>query len=282
MRIISTVSEMQATANSLRSQGKTIGFVPTMGFLHEGHLSLMRTARSADIVVASIFVNPTQFGPSEDFDRYPRDVEGDRAKCESAGVDILFLPEVKEMYPDTPSVFVTVDGISELLEGAIRPGHYRGVATVVTKLFHAVKPHTAFFGQKDFQQCAVIKRMVQELNMDVQIAVQPTIRERDGLAMSSRNTYLSAEERRSAPVIFRALSAAEQLVQAGIVGIEKIKKKVQDTLLEEKEMRIDYVEVVDPETLAPLSEAQANMAVLVAVRLGRTRLIDNIVLKAGN
>lgn len=282
MRIISTVSEMQAAANSLRSQGKTIGFVPTMGFLHEGHLSLMRTARSADIVVASIFVNPTQFGPSEDFDRYPRDVEGDRAKCESAGVDILFLPEVKEMYPDTPSVFVTVDGISELLEGAIRPGHYRGVATVVTKLFHAVKPHTAFFGQKDFQQCAVIKRMVQELNMDVQIAVQPTIRERDGLAMSSRNTYLSAEERRSAPVIFRALSAAEQLVQAGIVEIEKIKKKVQDTLLEEKEMRIDYVEVVDPETLAPLSEAQANMAVLVAVRLGRTRLIDNIVLKAGN
>lgn len=282
MRIISTVSEMQAAANSLRSQGKTIGFVPTMGFLHEGHLSLMRTARSADIVVASIFVNPTQFGPSEDFDRYPRDAEGDRAKCESAGVDILFLPEVKEMYPDTPSVFVTVDGISELLEGAIRPGHYRGVATVVTKLFHAVKPHTAFFGQKDFQQCAVIKRMVQELNMDVQIAVQPTIRERDGLAMSSRNTYLSAEERRSAPVIFRALSAAEQLVQAGIVEIEKIKKKVQDTLLEEKEMRIDYVEVVDPETLAPLSEAQANMAVLVAVRLGRTRLIDNIVLKAGN
>lgn len=279
MKIIATIAEMQKNSQALRREGKTIGFVPTMGFLHEGHLSLMRQARrECDVVVASIFVNPTQFGPSEDLDRYPRDEAGDRAKCASAGVDLLFMPDAKEMYPEKPSVFVSVEGISDVLEGAIRPGHYRGVATVVAKLFHSVLPHVAFFGQKDFQQCVVIKRMVKGLDMDVRIAVQPTVREADGLAMSSRNTYLSPEERRIASTIFRALSAAEQMAKSGEKEPEKLKRKMQAVLQEEKSLVPEYIEVVDPESLAPLPSAAPAMALLIAVRLGRTRLIDNILL----
>jgi pantoate--beta-alanine ligase len=277
MQIITTISEMQSLAESLRRQGKTIGFVPTMGFLHEGHLSLMRRARQeCDAVVASIFVNPTQFGPQEDFDRYPRDDEGDRAKCGSAGVDILFMPSAAEMYPEKPSVFVDVEGISDILEGAARPGHFRGVATVVSKLFHIAKPHTAYFGQKDYQQCAVIRGMVKGLNMDVKIAVLPTVREQDGLAMSSRNSYLSAEERRAAAVIYRALSSAGQLVKAGVKEPEKLKNKMQAILREERGISIDYIEIVDCESLVPRAVIQENMVVLVAVRLGRIRLIDNL------
>src|ERR1700690_2542996 len=214
MKIIASISEMQSLAHALRSEGGTIGFVPTMGFLHEGHLSLMRRARQeCDIVVVSIFVNPTQFGPGEDLGRYPRDEAGDRSKCEAAGVDVLFMPTASGMYPDAPSVFITGEGTSDVLEGAVRPGHFRGVATVVAKLFNIVKPHKAFFGRKDYQQCAVIRRMVKGLDMDVDIEVLPTVREPDGLAMSSRNSYLSAEERRKAAVIHRALSAAEQLAR---------------------------------------------------------------------
>ncbi len=277
MQIITTISEMQSLAESQRRQGKTIGLVPTMGFLHEGHLSLMRRARQeCDTVVASIFVNPTQFGPQEDFDRYPRDDEGDRAKCGSAGVDILFMPKASEMYPEKPSVFVDVEGISDILEGAARPGHFRGVATVVSKLFHIVKPHTAYFGQKDYQQCAVIRRMAKCLNMDVKIAVLPTVREQDGLAMSSRNSYLSTEERRAAAAIYRALSSAGQLVKAGVKEPEKLKNKMQAVLQEERGISIDYIEIADCESLAPLAVVQENMVVLVAVRLGRTRLIDNL------
>jgi pantoate--beta-alanine ligase len=277
MQIITTIPEMQSLAESLRRQGKTIGFVPTMGFLHEGHLSLMRRARQeCDAVVASIFVNPTQFGPQEDFDRYPHDDEGDRAKCGSAGVDILFIPSAAAMYPEKPSVFVDVEGISDILEGAARPGHFRGVATVVSKLFHIVKPHTAYFGQKDYQQCAVIRRMVKCLNMDVKIAVLPTVREQDGLAMSSRNSYLGAEERRAAAAIYRALSSAGQLVKAGVKEPEKLKNKIQAVLQEERGISIDYIEIVDCESLVPRAVVQENMVVLVAVRLGRTRLIDNL------
>ena len=192
MKIITTISEMQSHDDALRKQGRTIGLVPTMGFLHEGHVSLMRRARQeCDVVVVSIFVNPTQFGPNEDLDRYPRDDAGDRSKCEAAGVNVLFMPTAAGMYPDAPSVFVTVEGISDVLEGAVRPGHFRGVATVVAKLFNIVKPHKAFFGQKDYQQCAVIRRMVKGLDMDVDVEVLSTVREPDGLAMSSRNSYLS-------------------------------------------------------------------------------------------
>ncbi len=270
---------MQFRAESLRKQGRTIGFVPTMGFLHEGHLSLMRRARrDCDTLVVSIFVNPTQFGPGEDFDRYPRDESGDRNKCESAGVDILFMPTAAEMYPAKPSVFVTPEGISGILEGAVRPGHFRGVATVVAKLFHIVKPHSAYFGQKDYQQCAVIKRMVGELNLDVDIVVLPTVREPDGLAMSSRNSYLNADERHAAASIYRALSAAEHLAKAGVKEPEKLRNKMRAVFAEEKSVTIDYIEIADVESLESLETMRQGAVILVAVRLGKTRLIDNLVL----
>jgi pantoate--beta-alanine ligase len=279
MKIITAISEMQFIAESLCKEGKRIGFVPTMGFLHEGHLSLMRTARQeCDVVVASIFVNPTQFGPNEDLDRYPRDAGGDRKKCETAGVDILFTPAAAEMYPEKPTVFVTVEGISDILEGAVRPGHFRGVATVVAKLFNIVKPHRAYFGQKDFQQCVVIKRMLKGLNLEVEVVVLPTVREADGLAMSSRNSYLSPEERRAAASLYRALSAARDLFKAGARDIEKLKEKMQAVLREEKDITIDYVEVADPDTLESLSETKDRMVFLIAVRLRGTRLIDNLLL----
>jgi pantoate--beta-alanine ligase len=277
MQIISTIIEMQSLAESFRKEGKRIGFVPTMGFLHEGHLSLIRQARQEnDVVVTSIFVNPTQFGPMEDLARYPRDAEGDRKKCEFAGVDILFMPDTKEMYPDKLSVFVCVEGISDVLEGAIRPGHFRGVATVVAKLFHIVKPHRAYFGQKDFQQSAVIKRMVKGLDLDVEVAVLPTMREPDGLAMSSRNSYLDKEQRNKAARLFRALSAAQELVRSGVREPEKVKQKMRAVIAQEKGVEIDYVEVADPDDLAPLETINDRMVLLVAVRIGSTRLIDNL------
>jgi pantoate--beta-alanine ligase len=276
MKTITTITDMQSLAESFQQQGKTIGFVPTMGFLHDGHLSLMHRARQEnDVVVASIFVNPTQFGPNEDMDRYPRDAEGDRTKCGSAGVDVLFLPQAKDMYPDVATVFVTVEGLSEILEGAVRPGHFRGVATVVNKLFNIVKPQRVYFGQKDYQQCAVIKRMVAGLNMAVEIVVMPTVREPDGLAMSSRNVYLKPEERRAAVSLSRALAAAEQLVRTGVNDISAIKKDMQDIILREEGTKVDYIEIADPDTLAPLSRPQEKMVILLAVRIGPTRLIDN-------
>jgi pantoate--beta-alanine ligase len=280
MQIITATSEMQSLADGFRKQGRTIGFVPTMGFLHAGHVSLMQRARQeCDVVVASIFVNPTQFGPNEDFDRYPRDEAGDRATCEAADIDVLFMPTVSAMYPDSPSVFVSVEGISDILEGTARPGHYRGVATVVSKLFHLVKPHKAFFGQKDYQQCAVIKRMVKGLDMDVDVVVLPTVREPDGLAMSSRNSYLSADERRKAAAIYRALSVAEQLAKTGTRQPEALKNKIEAVVREEKGIEIDYLEIADPESLASLASAQDGMVLLIAVRIGRTRLIDNLVIQ---
>lgn len=277
MRTVTAVSDMQSLAEALRKEGKRIGFVPTMGFLHEGHLSLMRKAREeCDVVVVSIFVNPTQFGPGEDLDRYPRDNEGDRRKCGSARVDVLFMPEAKEMYPEGPMVYVTVPGISDVLEGAIRPGHFRGVATVVAKLFNIVKPHRVYFGQKDFQQCVVVKRMVKGLNMDVEVVVLPTVREADGLAMSSRNSYLTTEERRTAAVLFKALTTARDLFSTGVTEPDKLKNKMRAVIQGWPGITIDYVEVADAEDLAPPSTASAGMVLLVAARLGRTRLIDNL------
>jgi len=269
---------MQSLAGSLRREGKRIGFVPTMGFLHEGHLSLMRKAREeCDVAVVSIFVNPAQFGPGEDLDRYPRDAEGDRKKCASAGVDILFMPTAAEMYPAEPMVFVTVEGVSDILEGAARPGHFRGVATVVAKLFHMVKPHRVYFGQKDFQQCVVIKRMVRGLNVDVEVIVLPTVREAGGLAMSSRNSYLSAEERRAAAVLFKALTAGRELFEAGAREPEKLKNKMRAVIQQGGPgIAIDYIEIADRESLSPLPSATNSMVLLVAARLGRTRLIDNL------
>ena len=277
MNIVTTVSEMRSLIGSLRREGKTIGFVPTMGFLHDGHLSLMRAARAQnDVVAASIFVNPTQFGPNEDLARYPRDAEGDRRKCEAARVDVLFLPAAPDMYPGGPPVVVTVEGISDILEGAVRPGHFRGVATVVAKLFHIVQPKRAYFGQKDYQQCAVIKRMVAGLDLDVEVIVLPTVREPDGLAMSSRNVYLDPDRRRKAASLYRALRAGEELVRAGAPEPEKVRRKMRAVLLAEQGVEIDYAEVADPDTLAPLERMQDRVVLLVAARLGSTRLIDNL------
>jgi pantoate--beta-alanine ligase len=279
MQIITAIMGMRPLADTLRREGKRIGFVPTMGFLHEGHLALMRRARQEnDIVVASIFVNPVQFGPNEDLDRYPRDAEGDRAKCVTAGVDILFMPTASEMYPEKPSVFVTVEGISDVLEGAIRPGHFRGVATVVAKLFNIVKPHKAYFGQKDFQQCTVIKRMVIGLDLDVEVIVLPTVRETDGLAMSSRNSYLDPGQRQKATCLFRALRLGEELVKNGVREPETIKQTMRAILVQEKGVEIDYIEVADPDRLAPLERLEGRMVLLLAVRLGGIRLIDNLLL----
>jgi pantoate--beta-alanine ligase len=277
MKTITTISEMRSLADSLRRQGKTIGFVPTMGFLHEGHLSLMKKAREEnDVVVTSIFVNPTQFGPQEDLDRYPRDAEGDARKCGSVGVDHLFLPTSTEMYPAQPSVYVTVEDLSGVLEGAVRPGHFRGVATVVAKLFHIVRPHRAYFGQKDYQQCAVIRRMVQGLDLDVEVIVLRTVRELDGLAMSSRNVYLDGEQRRKAACLYRALRAGEELVRAGTREPEKVRQKMRAVMLAETGVAVDYAEVADPDTLQPLETIADDMVLLVAARIGTTRLIDNM------
>lgn len=277
MKIITTINEMRSFSESHRMRGRKLGFVPTMGFLHEGHLSLMRRARQEnDILVASVFVNPTQFGPSEDLDRYPRDAEGDRAKCEASGVDALFMPQALELYPEKPVVFVTVEGVSEVLEGALRPGHFRGVATIVAKLFNIVKPHRAYFGQKDFQQCVVIKRMVAGLNLDVEVSVLPTVREQDGLAMSSRNSYLNEAERRAAAVIWRALSEGERLFRTGQRDVALLQSAVRGVLTQEPGLPIDYVELVDPDSLLPTAVVESRTVILVAVRVGRTRLIDNL------
>jgi pantoate--beta-alanine ligase len=258
-------------------QGKSIGFVPTMGFLHEGHLSLMRKAREEnDALVASIFVNPTQFGPQEDLDRYPRDAEGDARKCLSVGVDVLFLPTAAEMYPEKPLVSVTVEGLSDVLEGAVRPGHFRGVATVVAKLFHIVMPHRAYFGQKDYQQCAVIRRMVRGLDLDVEVIVLRTVREIDGLAMSSRNVYLDEEHRRKAACLYRALRAGEDLVRAGAREPETVRQKMRAVMLAEQGVQVDYAEIADPDTLQPLETIEDDLVLLVAARIGTTRLIDNM------
>lgn len=277
MRTVTTIAEMQSLAAGLRREGKRIGFVPTMGFLHDGHASLMNQARQeTDIVAVSIFVNPTQFGPTEDLARYPRDGSGDAKKCAAADVDILFLPTAEEMYPGGPSVFVTVDGLSDILEGAIRPGHFRGVATVVTKLFHIVQPHRAFFGQKDYQQCAVIRRMVKGLDLAAEVVVLPTVREPDGLAMSSRNVYLEGPQRQKATTLYRALKAGEELMRSGVLEAEKVRETMRAVLLAEPGVAVDYAEAADPDTLAPLDIMAGRAVLLVAARLGTTRLIDNL------
>lgn len=277
MHIVTSISEMRSRANALRREGRTIGFVPTMGFLHDGHLSLMREARAGnDAVVTSIFVNPTQFGPQEDLGRYPRDADGDREKCRSAGVDILFRPAAAEMYPEPPVVFVTVEGLSDVLEGAVRPGHFRGVATVVAKLFNIVKPHRAYFGQKDYQQCAVIRKMASGLDLDTSIIVLPTLRENSGLALSSRNSYLSEEQRTRAAVLFRSLRAGEALILSGEREPERVRQAMRDILSSEEGVSIDYAEVADPDSLAPLSRIDRSAVLLVAARVGSTRLIDNL------
>jgi len=281
MQVFEKVAAMQQACRELRQSGKTLGLTPTMGALHAGHLSLVRAARAqCDVVATSIFVNPLQFGPKEDLARYPRSFERDCRQLVSEGVELLFAPTVEEMYPPGTSTVVHVEGLSEKLDGKSRPGHFRGVATVVAKLFEIVHPHYAFFGQKDAAQVAVLRKMVRDLDMDVQIVVCPTIREADGLAMSSRNVCLSPEQRQQALCLWRALSHVQSLAAAGEHDPGKPIAAARQVIAAEAAARIDYAEIVDPDTLDPVSDLKRDTLVAVACFIGKVRLIDNILLPA--
>ena len=276
MRVITSVEKMQFFSENLRSQGERIAFVPTMGYFHEGHLHLMKEAKKmADHVVVSIYVNPTQFGPKEDFSRYPRDVERDVKMAEGVSVDVIFYPTNRAMYPKDYQTYVDVEKVTQNLCGMSRPGHFRGVTTVCNKLFNIVKPHVAVFGKKDFQQFMAVKRMVEDLNMDLEIIGLPTVREKDGLAMSSRNKYLSKNERQSALSLVRSLKLAQKLYSGGerrasviINAAEKLIKKSPDTT-------IDYIQICDTKTLKDVNQIKRQAVMALAVKVGKTRLIDN-------
>lgn len=278
MEIVRSVAEAKELARGWRAAGLSVGLVPTMGYLHEGHESLMDAARAAcDRVIVSVFVNPIQFGPDEDFDSYPRNLHRDAAICEAHGAHAVFHPSVEDMYPAGFSTFVEVEGLTDALCGASRPGHFRGVCTVVSKLFNIVQPHRAFFGQKDAQQLAVIKRMVADLNMDVQVVGCPIVREADGLAKSSRNTYLDPQERQAALVLSRAIRAAEQAVYDGQRDAACVRAIIEGTIAAEPLARIDYVQVVDGLTMQPVETIEGSVLVAIAVHIGTTRLIDNFI-----
>jgi len=277
MRLVHTIAEMKKIVNDILKSGKSIGFVPTMGYLHKGHLSLVEAARKEnDVVVVSIFVNPTQFGPNEDYSRYPRDLERDLRLLEPIGVDYVFNPSVEEMYPAMYSTYVEEVELSKYLCGASRPGHFRGVCTVVTKLFNIVKPMKAYFGQKDAQQFRVLKRMVRDLNMDVEMIEMPIVREEDGLAMSSRNVYLNPEERKEATRLYKSLLKAKELIESGERDVQKIKSEMLK-ILDHPLLKVDYVEVVDEETLRPVEKIERKVIVALAVFVGKARLIDNMI-----
>ena len=270
---------MRATCAALQREGKTIGLVPTMGALHEGHLSLVRAARArCAVVVVSIFVNPTQFGPNEDFSKYPRTFEHDCKLLEAERVDFVFAPGVEEMYRKDATTWVTVEGLSERLCGRSRPGHFRGVTTVVAKLFHVVEPDYAYFGQKDAAQVTIIRRMVRDLDFAVEIMVCPIVRESDGLAMSSRNAYLDPGQRKSATVLYRALMRIQTLADKGERSAARLVEEGKSVLGEQPGVRVDYLEIVDPETLDPVADISRGALVAVAAFVGTTRLIDNLVL----
>ncbi len=281
MRVVRTVSKLRRGVARARAGGALVGLVPTLGALHAGHLSLIRRARKdTDYVVVSVFLNPTQFGPGEDLDRYPRTFPADRRLAREAGADLIFAPSVQEMYPEGACTYVEVTGpLTAGLCGRSRPGFFRGVATVVTKLFVQVQPDVAYFGQKDPQQAAVIERMARDLSLPVRIVVCPIVREPDGLALSSRNRYLSTEERRQATVLHRALKRAEELFASGVAGTTKLKRAVRTVLRRAPAAGIDYVEVVDAETMGPLKIIDRPALVALAVFIGKTRLIDNTVLR---
>lgn len=278
MKVLSSIN---AFKEARRKTGGTVGFVPTMGYLHEGHLVLVRQAKAENqIAVASIFVNPTQFGPKEDFARYPRDPERDLALLEKERVDLLFMPSSEEVYPQGSCTWVHVERVSERLEGATRPGHFRGVATVVAKLFNIVEPTRAYFGQKDAQQVVVVKKMVADLNMNVEIVAVPTKREPDGLAMSSRNVYLTGSERQAALVLWKSLNLAQDLWSKGERRAESIRQQMLGLIQKEPLARIDYVSIADPERLEEVAEIDQTALISLAVYVGKTRLIDNIILGA--
>ncbi len=280
MKIISSIHEMQVEAEHIRLSGKRIGVVPTMGYLHRGHTSLIEMARKqSDVVVTTIFVNPTQFGPGEDFDRYPRDLDRDRVLAEDAGTDYLFTPSTAEMYPAGFATFVTVEGVSEILEGKFRPTHFRGVTTVVMKLLLITKPHIAVFGQKDAQQAFILRKMVRELNVDTEIIVAPIVREHDGLALSSRNVYLSQDERRRATSLYQSLQLASARIQSGDRSVDSLRKEIMNLLKAAQPLQVDYVAFVDPTSFREVDlVAPPQVLALLAVRFGATRLIDNMLI----
>ena len=276
MKVVETIAAMKAERGKLAG---SVGFVPTMGYLHEGHLVLVRHARTETLtVIASIFVNPTQFGPQEDFATYPRDPERDLALLEKENVGVVFMPSAQEMYPEGFSSSVAVEGITERLEGKPRPGHFMGVTTVVAKLFNIVQPDRAYFGQKDAQQLAVIRKMVSDLDMNLEIVAVPTVREPDGLAMSSRNTYLTLEERKAAPVLWKALCLARGHWENGEKDVTRLRHEMTTLIEREPFAQIEYVSIADPDTLEELTQIAEPALVSLAVRIGGTRLIDNTML----
>ncbi len=282
MKIISAVTEIREIIKEWKRNGLKVGLVPTMGYLHEGHLSLIKKAVSEnDRVVVSIFVNPTQFGPNEDYETYPRDINKDSALCESAGADIIFHPEVSEMYPKGACTYVNMTGLTDALCGKSRPTHFQGVCTVVSKLFNITTPDNAYFGQKDAQQLAVIKRMVKDLNFDINITGCPIIREEDGLAKSSRNTYLNEEERKAALVLHSAITCGQSLVNDGERNASVVINRMKDIINAEPLAKIDYVEIVDMNTMESVSVIQGEILCAIAVYIGKTRLIDNFIANVG-
>jgi pantoate--beta-alanine ligase len=281
LKTYNTIRDMRAASRAARRTGLRLGLVPTMGALHEGHLSLIRAAKaSCQVVAASIFVNPTQFGPNEDLAKYPRPLERDRELLENEGVDLLFAPPVDEMYPNGTLTWVTVEDLSDKLDGRSRPGHFRGVTTIVTKLFHAVEPDAAFFGQKDSAQAAIIRRMVRDLNFPVEIVICPIVREPDGLAMSSRNIYLDLQQRKQALVLQRSLMQVKQMDGAGEYNAARLIVAAKEVFVTEPAVRLDYFEIVDPDSLDPVNDVSKGALVVVAAFVGTTRLIDNILLLA--
>ena len=294
MKTVKTIAEMERIVREVKRSGKSIALVPTMGYFHEGHLSLIREAREkGDILIVSIFVNPAQFGPGEDYERYPRDLRRDDVMAEREKVDFIFAPSVSEIYPSGYSTFVEVEGLSKVMCGENRPAHFRGVTTVVAKLFNLIQPNTAYFGQKDAQQVIIIKKMVSDLNMGVEIKVLPIVREKDGLAMSSRNAYLSEEERKTAAVLYRALlKAKDEIIRgsqtpggkpaadkpgSGNKLLKTIRKEITEMIESEKLARIDYIAIVDTENLQELNTIDGSALIALAVWIGKTRLIDNLI-----
>jgi len=261
----------------LKNQGKVISFVPTMGYLHEGHLSLMRIAKKkSDILVVSIFVNPTQFGPKEDFKRYPRDLKRDKRLLKEIGCDFIFMPDIKDMYPKMYDTYVEVEDLTKILEGKSRPEHFKGVTTVVAKLFNIIQPDIAVFGQKDFQQAVVVKKMVKDLNLPVKIIIAPTVREKSGLALSSRNEYLSSEEKKQVTALYRSLKLSEKMIASGERDSRKIISEMRKLIQKKPKAKIDYISINDSESLKPLNKLKGNVVISLAVLIGKTRLIDNI------
>lgn len=277
MKVVKTIDEVRKIVREWKKQGCTVGFVPTMGYLHEGHQSLIRAAGENDRVAVSIFVNPIQFGPDEDFASYPRDLERDVEKCREAGADLIFAPDASEMYEPDFCTFVDMNGLTDELCGKTRPGHFRGVCTVVSKLFNIVTPDRAYFGQKDAQQLAVIRRMVRDMSIGTEIIGCPIIREEDGLAKSSRNTYLSPEERKAAVVISKSLAEGREMIESGENDLKKVTEKIVSLIEKEPLAKIDYVKAVDADSIVPVEKAEGRILVAAAVYIGKTRLIDNFI-----